>query len=133
MIRLTLPALFGVLAIAQPAAAVTVNAKPSGPPPPGAPCADNGSGAKACFQRKGDKFYVRDDAGDGHSAVAVWSHYLGDGQYKKGNCRNALGKGRWGVCNYNMTENSYIEWWAAEYDAGTKDWYEWSHDQSDIS
>ena len=37
------------------------------------------------------------------------------------------------MCNDNLIESSYIEWWAAEYDAATKNWYEWSHDQSAIS
>jgi hypothetical protein len=51
----------------------------------------------------------------------------------RGYCRNALGAGRWGVCNYDMSEDSYIEWWAAEYDAGTGGGYEWSTDESAIS
>jgi hypothetical protein len=120
-----------VLLVAQPALAAT--AKPSGPRPPGTACTSNGTGARACFQPKGDKMYVKDTDEDGHSAVGVWHHYLGDGSWSKGYCRNKLGSGRWGVCNYKMSENSYIKWWGAEYDAETGAWYEWSTEESDIS
>jgi hypothetical protein len=117
--------------VAQPAMGAT--AKPSGPRPAGTLCTSNGTGARACFQPTGDRMYVQGTDEGGHPAVGVWHHYLGDGQWSKGYCRNALGAGRWGVCNYDLSEDSYIEWWAAEYDAGTGGWYEWSTDESAIS
>lgn len=120
-----------LLVVAQ--SALGAIAKPSGPRPAHTRCTSNGTGARACFQPHGDKMYVKDTDEDGHSAVGVWHHYLGDGRYSKGYCRNKLGAGRWGVCDYNMSENSYIQWWAAEYDGDTGQWYEWSTDESTIS
>jgi hypothetical protein len=120
-----------LLLVAQPAMGAT--AKPSGPRPDGTKCTSNGTGARACFKPKGDKMYVKDTDEDGHSAVGVWHHYQGDGSWNKGFCRNKLGSGRWGVCDYKMSEDSFIKWWAAEYDGETSAWYEWSTEESDIS
>ena len=121
----------GVLSTAQPASAAL--ARPTGNPPRGLPCADNGSGAKACFQAKGDRMWVKDDAIDGASAVGVWQEYTGDAGWSKGYCRNKLGFGHWGACRLHFIEGSYVKWWAAEYDAQTSSWTDWSADQSATS
>jgi hypothetical protein len=114
-------------------AADDTNRATAGSKPGGIPCIDNGSGAIACFQSRGDKVWVKDDKADGHSAINVWSQYLGPGEYREGWCRNTLGAGRWGYCNKEMRESTYIEFWAVEYDAETKRWLDWSVDQTDVT
>jgi hypothetical protein len=135
MRKLLIAALAGATMLigAQSAAASDRELADPGRYPGGLPCASNGSGAIACFQSNGDKIWIKDDGDDGHSAIAVWQHYLGDGAYRKGYCRNALGYGRWGVCNKQLSEDSYFEWWAVEYDAETGQWSDWSNGNSAIS
>jgi hypothetical protein len=101
--------------------------------PGGLPCTDNNSGAKACFQERGDKIWVKDYAGDGHSAIGVWHLYLGDGQYRKGWCRNKSRSGTWRVCDKEMGEDQSIEFWAVDYDAETKSWTDWSLGRLEIN
>ncbi|TDD80749.1 hypothetical protein E1293_20115 [Actinomadura darangshiensis] len=73
------------------------------------------TGSTACFETYGDKFYVKDTKKDGYSAVAVWATSYG----RKGVCRNSLGSGKWGVCNYNMKEGKGIAWLAERYNGNT--------------
>jgi hypothetical protein len=96
-------------------------------------CTSNGLGAVACFRSRGDRIYVKDTLTDGRSAIAVWSHYLGPGSYRKGWCRNTHGAGTWALCNKELKENSYFEWWAVEYDGDSGEWLNWSRSESAIS
>lgn len=67
-------------------------------------------GAKVCYEKSGDKWWVQDTAKDGMSAVADWRNYLtanGD-LYRQGKCINSLGYGNWGVCNKNYYETSKL-------------------------
>ncbi|GAA0461604.1 hypothetical protein ACFQ2B_34335 [Streptomyces stramineus] len=72
-------------------------------------------GVKTCFDRAGDKVYVKDTEADGKSAVGLWkTNYTRDG-----GCRNKLGEGKWAVCNYNMREPGHIQLQNARYDGQT--------------
>ena len=73
-------------------------------------------GSKACFKAKGDKIYVLDTKKDGYRAVSSWYTSYG----RKGTCHNPLGKGKWGVCNYNMKEGKEIWWLATRADGETQ-------------
>jgi hypothetical protein len=121
--------------VAAPAAlgADDTNLAKRGSVPDGLECIHNGSGAKACFQPRGDTFWIKDDDSDGRSAIIVWEQYLGPGEYRKGWCRNMLGGGSWGYCNKELEELSQIEFWAVEYDADTKQWSEWSAGEIEIT
>jgi hypothetical protein len=79
------------------------------PPSSGLTCV-SASGAKACFQKYGDKIWILDTSGTTYAAVAPWENYLWNGSswqlYRTGNCYNRLGKGVWGVCNKDFYEDS---------------------------
>ena len=91
-------------------------AEPSGPPPSTVPCAVT-TGARACFQAYGDRWWVQDTAPDSASAEARWRNYHSDGSlHRLGVCRNSLGNGNWGVCNKNYNEGTSIQWRACVYD-----------------
>ncbi|GAB3799810.1 hypothetical protein GCM10027605_14140 [Micromonospora zhanjiangensis] len=77
------------------------------------------AGATACFMPYGDKFYVRDDSADGHSAAANWTFDGPDG-YRTGACVNQLGNGHWGVCNKDFAEGYSIRVWPAVYENGNQ-------------
>jgi hypothetical protein len=68
------------------------------------------TGAEACFEKYGDKWYVKDTKSDGHSATASWINYLSDGRswipYRHGSCVNKSGAGKWGLCNKDYYEDS---------------------------
>lgn len=95
------------------------------------------TGAKACFEKNGDKWWVLDTVGDGHSATASWENWLYDGVewvvWRSGSCVNKLGKGNWGVCNKEYYENSTINvygfagsevfWEACIYDSANGTWH----------
>ncbi len=105
------------------AAAVAVEfnrAVASGPPPQTLACAST-TGALACYQQDGDRWWVQDTASDGASAEAFWENRRNGDLYRHGICRNSLGNGTWGVCNKNYYEDSTIFWTACVYDgsAGT--------------
>ncbi|QFZ18541.1 hypothetical protein [Saccharothrix syringae] len=88
----------------------------AGTPPSGLPCVST-TGATACFEANGDKWWVRDTAADSASAEAFWENYRGGSLYRTGVCRNSLGNGKWGVCNKNYYEDSGLRWSACVYDA----------------
>lgn len=109
----------------------------SGAPPAGLPCAVT-TGARACFEKSGDRWWVLDTSSDGHSATASWTNWLGDYQngytvdYREGSCVNKLGSGRWGVCNKDYYEDttphaygigSLLAWQACVYDASAGTWH----------
>ncbi|MGK5638133.1 hypothetical protein ACSNOK_07405 [Streptomyces sp. URMC 126] len=73
-------------------------------------------GVKTCFDKNGDKVYVKDTKGNGKSAVGLWSTNYG----RSGGCRNKLTAGKWAVCNYNMREEGHIQLENAQYDAETR-------------
>jgi hypothetical protein len=92
------------------------------------------TGAKACFEKNGDKWWVLDTASDGHSATASWYNMLGPDvvTYRQGSCVNKLGKGQWGVCNKDYYEfdtanpygtGSYLYWEACVYDSADGSWH----------
>jgi hypothetical protein len=94
-------------------------------------------GAKACFERHGDRWWVLDTVGDGHSATASWKNWLLDGSssvlWRNGSCVNKLGKDHWGVCNKEYWEDrslnvlgstgSSLEWQACVYDSQDGTWH----------
>ena len=90
----------------------------SGQPPSTLPCIPT-TGALACYQAYGDRWYVQDTRADGASAEAFWQNYRGGSLYREGICRNSLGNGKWGVCNKNYYENSFIRWAACVYNGST--------------
>ncbi len=59
-----------------------------------------------CFQKKGDKLWVKDTKKDGRIAVGYWG-YIGKG-WADHTCSNELGSGQWGICNYNMKEGKSL-------------------------
>jgi hypothetical protein len=92
------------------------------------------SGVTACFEKNGDKWWVKDTAADGHSATASWYNLLGPNlvTYRQGSCVNKLGSGKWGVCNKDYYEfntqnpygtGSYLYWEACVYDASDGTWH----------
>jgi hypothetical protein len=99
-----------------PTAAVAgeFNQAVAGSPPSGLPCIAT-TGAIACYQEYGDRWWVKDTALDSASAEAVWENYRNGRLYRSGICRNSLGNGNWGVCNKNYYEDSTIWWRACVY------------------
>lgn len=130
-----LAATFALAAPAQ-AASYEWDTATVGSPPSGMTCVSM-TGAKACFEKYGDKWWVEDTAGDYHSATASWQNYLWDGSnyrlYRQGSCVNKEKAGTWAVCNKDYFEfdsvNTYgargsiLVWQACVYDSGTGDWY----------
>lgn len=96
-------------------AAYEVDRAVKGTPPADVSCIEV-TGAIACFQQYGDKWWVKDTAADGASAVAVWNNYRNGSLYRQGQCENRLGAGTWGVCNKNYYEDSVVEWAACVVD-----------------
>lgn len=88
--------------------------------PGGLPCAKT-TGSWVCFQSKGEKFWVKDIAGDEMSAIAKWR--LPQQGTREGYCRNRLGVGHWGYCNKSFLEGRLVHWWAARYDRDTNRFY----------
>jgi hypothetical protein len=72
-------------------------------------------GSEVCIEAYGDKIYVKDIKADGASAVARWFTDYG----RWGTCRNALGAGKWGVCDKDFKENHILTFRAAQYDGDT--------------
>ncbi|MFD1149021.1 hypothetical protein [Saccharothrix hoggarensis] len=105
----------------QVAAAVDTeyNQAVEGTPPSGLSCAVT-TGATACFEAEGDKWWVRDTAADSASAEAGWQNIYQGSFYRAGVCRNSLGYGTWGVCNKNYYENSTVKWAACVYDGSAQ-------------
>lgn len=101
------------------AVATEYNQAVAGTPPSGLPCIKT-TGATACFEAYGDKWWVKDTAADSASADAVWQNYRDGSLYRQGICRNSLGNGEWGVCNKNYYEDSGLRWAACVYD-GSED------------
>jgi hypothetical protein len=79
------------------------------------PCAKT-TGATVCFQRKGEKVWVKDTRRDSLSAISKAKFPLFRTEFY---CRNKLGSGRWGVCNENLLNGSPFYFWAARYDGST--------------
>lgn len=90
-------------------------AKAGTPPSSGLNCRSI-TGARVCFEHYGDKWWVRDTASDGASAVVLWDNYRNGSLYRQGECQNRLGSGNWGVCNKNYYEDSTLVWTVCVYD-----------------
>ncbi|MBB4959607.1 hypothetical protein [Micromonospora polyrhachis] len=105
----------------QPMVSYEWNTAEAGSPPSGIPCVST-TGAIACFQANGDKWWVKDTSSDSASAVANWVNYRNGSLYRKGGCRNGLGSGKWGVCNKNYYEDSTLAFNACVYDASEGVW-----------
>jgi hypothetical protein len=80
------------------------------------PCTKT-EGSTVCFQRKGDKVWVKDTLGDSFSAISKAQFPRFGIEYY---CRNKLGTGRWGVCNERLQNGPTFYFWAARYDGPTK-------------
>ncbi|MEX2980945.1 hypothetical protein [Streptomyces sp. C36] len=75
------------------------------------PCITS-TGVITCFDKAGDKVYVKDTKADGKSAVGLWRTDYG----RSGGCRNKLTAGKWAECNYDMREEGSIQLQNARYD-----------------
>lgn len=60
---------------------------------------------KICFEKYGDKVWIKDKSVDGRSAMGELYVTL-DNRHEK--CRNSSGAGRWGYCNYNFGEGHAV-------------------------
>ncbi|EHK88656.1 hypothetical protein ACWGRK_08450 [Saccharomonospora azurea] len=78
------------------------------PPSSGVQCLSV-TGAQACFENYGDKWWVKDTSSDGASAVVIWDNYRNGSLYRQGECQNRMGAGSWGVCNKNYYEGSNLQ------------------------
>jgi hypothetical protein len=88
----------------------------AGTPPSQLPCAPSIIGANACFDKAGDKIWLKDTAADGASAVFRWRAIRDGERYRYGQCINTLGNGRWGVCNKNFVEGVKIYGYVCTWD-----------------
>ncbi|EHR60685.1 hypothetical protein [Saccharomonospora cyanea] len=132
--RMLLPAVAALLLALMPATASAAQESPAAggegvsvaeyeldiavagtPPSSGLTCREI-TGARVCFEHYGDKWWVRDTAADGASAVVLWDNYRNGSLYRQGECQNRLGSGTWGVCNKNYYEDSTLDWLACVYD-----------------
>ncbi|MFB7496620.1 hypothetical protein ACFC09_18360 [Streptomyces sp. NPDC056161] len=118
----------------------------AGSPPSGMACVDL-TGSTACFQKYGDKWWVKDTDPDGHSATASWKNTLWNGSawilYRQGSCVNKLGAGKWGVCNkdyYEQSSKNYygypgssLAWQACIYDSTAGTWHGCSNEASEVN
>lgn len=125
-----------VLSVTTISAAATAAAKPTvtyewntavwGDPPSGLSCSVI-TGAAACYQRYGDKIWVKDTAKDGWSAVGAWRDYYNTGSqdvlHREGACVNKLGYGQWGVCDKNFPEGTDLLLKACRYDSHAGTWH----------
>ncbi|EID52706.1 hypothetical protein [Saccharomonospora xinjiangensis] len=133
-IRVLLPAVAALILALLPATAsagqespaagedrVSVNAYEldlavAGTPPSSGLVCKSVTGAYACFEHYGDKWWVKDTATDGASAVVIWDNYRNGSLYRQGECQNRLGSGQWGVCNKNYYEDSTLDWVVCVFD-----------------
>ena len=107
-----------ILALASPAAASMPSAAASGDDgiaiavagsPGGIYDSDciTATGGIACFQRYGDKIWVKHTGSN--LAAATYENYLWDGNswelYRWGHCWNTLAVGEWGYCNKDFYED----------------------------
>ncbi|EIE98562.1 hypothetical protein [Saccharomonospora glauca] len=91
-------------------------AKKGTPPSSGVICPPDIPGARVCFEPYGDKWWVKDTAADGASAVVTWRNYRNGSLYRSGQCENRMGSGTWGVCNKNYYEGSDLLFQIHVYD-----------------
>ncbi|BBH63374.1 hypothetical protein ACTI_00590 [Actinoplanes sp. OR16] len=74
------------------------------------------AGSTAYYVDYGDKWYVKDTAADGKSAVVIWEYYINFEQTRAGMCSNKQGNGTWGSCNKEYDESAGIRAKACTYD-----------------
>lgn len=73
-------------------------------PPAGAVCAPASAGGNVCFEKQGDKIWVKDTKKDGNYVRASWMGFWEIN--KEHRCHDHHGSDAgWTVCNYNMPEN----------------------------
>jgi hypothetical protein len=94
---------------ASAAATLEIDRAKKGTYPGGLSCVTV-TGAQACFEAYGDKWWVKDTVADGASAVVYWDNYRNGSLYRIGRCENRLGSGNWGVCNKNYYEGSTLDY-----------------------
>ncbi|WP_367040855.1 hypothetical protein [Streptomyces sp. Je 1-332] len=78
-------------------------------PPVGAPCSQ-GRGTHACFEKSGDKFWVKDTGKDGWFPRVYWT-YKGSELVWEGSCSDHLGSDAgWTSCSFadEIAENKTI-------------------------
>lgn len=93
---------------ASAAATLEIDRAKKGTYPGGLSCVTV-TGAQACFEAYGDKWWVKDTSSDGASAVVIWDNYRNGSLYRQGECQNRMGAGSWGVCNKNYYEGSNLQ------------------------
>jgi hypothetical protein len=108
--------------VVSPAISLEYNAAVAGTPPAGIPCIAV-SGATACFQSNGDRWWVKDTVADGLSAISAWANYHGASLYRYGICANRLGNGHWGYCSKNYAEGTEIDWQSCKYDVPSETYH----------
>jgi hypothetical protein len=77
-----------------------------------------------CFKTSNDQIWVKDGQKDGLSATAkVYAAFVGGpGGTEYRYCRNSLGVGNWGVCDYDMDEQTYVDYWGGTQDGANGEW-----------
>lgn len=101
---------------ASTTAAYEVDTAKKGTPPSSGRSCVSVTGAQACFEHYGDKWWVRDTVADGASAVVIWDNYRNGSLYRQGECQNRMGSGNWGVCNKNYYEKSRLDFAVCVHD-----------------
>ncbi|MEU8540239.1 hypothetical protein AB0C52_09645 [Streptomyces sp. NPDC048717] len=105
--------LTGMLALAGPAQATEAT------PAPKAAASGNtclyAAGGYACFISYGDKFEVGDSKADGLRVIADWETDYG----RSGECHHTGGSGTYGICNYDMREDSRVRFRVVLRDGAT--------------
>ncbi|MEV6754337.1 hypothetical protein [Streptomyces sp. NPDC051214] len=103
------------------AGSVKKTAKAGSAPPSGVPCSV-GKGVTACFEKQGDKMWVRDNQEDGHHAVGGFGFANGDSDVWDYECHDYKGKaGGWTYCSWASTipESSTITFRGMEFNGST--------------
>lgn len=66
------------------------------------------SKVEICYEKSGDKWWVRDNDADGASAGVLWRNVRNGANYRSGLCFSSLSAGAWGYCNKNYYEDSSL-------------------------
>jgi len=89
-----------------------------GTPPADVVCANQMDKAWVCYERGGDRWWVRDNAQDGMSALVQWYNFRDGSLYRRGRCINSHEAGTWASCNKNYYEDSRLTGFQGAWDRG---------------
>lgn len=71
-------------------------------------CANQMDKVWVCYERDADRWWVRDNAQDGMSALVQWWNYRDGSLYRRGRCINSHGAGTWASCDKDYAETSKL-------------------------